>query len=181
MRIVGGTLKGRLLKAPPSSEVRPTADRVRQSIFNILESHGITYEDRAVLDVFAGSGALGLEALSRGCPEGTFLDKSDISIKTLLSNVNSLKVDSRVKILKRDVFQISESSQPFGLVFLDPPYEKNLLSPCLFHLKENGWIGKGSWLVMEMGGKEPFSPSPFYDIWQDRLYGTARVVFAEVV
>ena len=146
MRITGGTLRGRNLAAPSDMEVRPTSDKVRQAIFNILLHNdfgtGFTLERARVADLFAGTGALGLEALSHGARFCLFVDDSAESRALIRTNVEAFGLTGVTKIWRRDATDMGPlaagAGGPFDLVFLDPPYRKNLLAPALASLREGG-------------------------------------------
>ena len=123
MRVVAGELRGRLINAPPGGETRPTSDRVREAVFNSLFSHGLI-TDTTVLDLFAGSGALGIEALSRGAQRVTFVERSRIARSVLQANLTSLGVSDRSSVISGDGLEFAaESAERFDLALLDPPYE----------------------------------------------------------
>src|SRR5947199_6926598 len=145
MRVVGGRLKGRNLVSPSSREIRPTADRLRESLFNILiHAYGDPIDGARVVDLFAGTGALGIEAISRGAKFCLFVDDSAESRALIRRNVEALQLTGATKIWRCDATQLGPmppgSGGPFDLVFLDPPYRKNLTAPALQSLFEGGWL-----------------------------------------
>src|SRR5882757_6804581 len=152
MRIVGGRLGGRTLAAPKSQNIRPTSDRVRESLFNIL-AHG--YDDpisgARVLDLFAGTGALGLEAVSRGAAFGLFIDDGTEARALLRQNVEALGLGGVTRIFRRDATKLGAAHpvEPFSLVFLDPPYRKGLAEPALVSLAAGGWLTPDALVVVE--------------------------------
>src|ERR1700761_622677 len=162
MRITAGTFRGRNLAAPRDRRVRPTSDRARQAIFNILEHRdfdiGFTLENIAVADLFAGTGALGIEALSRGARFCLFVDDDADSRALQRENVEALGLTGVTKIWRRDATDLGPlgtgSGGPFDLVFLDPPYHKNLIPPALKSLKDGGWLAKKALGVAESDAKE---------------------------
>ena len=188
MRIVGGRLRGRALAAPlqkskDGREMRPTADRVRESVFNIL-AHGIDdfdFEDTTVIDVFAGTGALGLEAMSRGCGHGVFIDNDARALACVRKNAGPLGLGRDVTMLKLDAARLATppraAKTPAALAFLDPPYEQGLLSPALLGLKDKGWLAEGAVVVYEVAAKEEFDAPKGFEAVDERTYGAARVVF----
>lgn len=186
MRIVGGTLKGRALKAPKGGDVRPTADRVRESIFNILINGkpACDVTDVQVLDVFAGTGALGLEAVSRGAASALFLDNSGPSLAVVTDNAAALGVVRQCRTLKLDAARLGSPprllSQPAALAFLDPPYGKGLALPALLGLARHGWLAPGAVVVVETESSAPFEPPPGYAALDARTYGAALVTFLTV-
>ena len=144
MRIVGGTLRGRALAAPADAAIRPTSDRVRESVFNIL-SHGIpgfAIEGTRVLDLFAGTGALGLEALSRGAAHCLFVEEGAEARALIRRNVEAFSLTGVSKIFRRDATSLGPagSQAPFGLAFLDPPYGKGLAERALDSAAAGGWL-----------------------------------------
>jgi len=185
MRIVAGTYKGRRLEAPAGRDVRPTSDRVREALFNIL-SHGLDaeLEDAAVLDVFAGTGAMGLEALSRGARRATFLDNDPIAIRFVQRNAGAVGAARDVTVVKLDVTMLAApplvTEAPCAFAFLDPPYGSGLAAPALEGLLRRMWIGTGTVCTVEVGSKEAFAPPPGFNVLDERRYGAARVVFLTV-
>ncbi len=155
MRIVAGIHKGRALASPKSNDIRPTTDRVREAMFNIL-SHsieGFTFAQARVLDLFAGTGALGLEALSRGAKFIQFIEQDATARGLIRSNAETLGATGQIKIWRRDATNLSklESIPPFNLVFLDPPYGKGLGDKALVELLNGGWLQEGAVVVLEEG------------------------------
>ena len=153
MRIVAGIHKGRTLATPKSNDIRPTTDRVREAMFNIL-SHsieGFVFTDARVLDLFAGTGALGLEALSRGAKFIQFIEQEATARGLIRTNAETLGATGQVKIWRRDATNLSklEGIPPFDLVFLDPPYGKGLADKALDGLVEGGWLEEGAVVVLE--------------------------------
>lgn len=178
MRIVGGKHRGRRLTPPADRRVRPTVDRVREAIFNILTQGSSTLPpDTQVLDAFAGSGALGLEALSRGAGHVTFLDTDRESIALVKTNVRDLLEQEQVTVLMRDATHPGPADQACDLIFLDPPYGKGLAPVALRALSENGWIGPDAGIVVELGKKEPLDLPDGFSLEDERTYGDTRIVF----
>ena len=183
MRIVGGRFRGRDLKGPSGKDLRPTSDRVRESVFNVL-AHGIDgfdFDGVTVVDVFAGTGALGLEALSRGCGHGVFID-SDPSAQALTrKNAGSLGLGRAVTLLKLDASRLPPppriAQTPAALVFLDPPYDQGLAAPALKGLVNKGWIGEGAICLVEVAAKEEFEAPREFELLDERAYGAAKAVF----
>ena len=178
MRIVGGRHRGRAIAAPPGRKIRPTADRVRESVFNIL-SHGLGREASAidgarVLDGFAGTGAMGIEALSRGAVHATFMD---IDIAPCRANIEALGEAVRCEIVSADCLNPPPAAAPATLVFIDPPYGKDRAVAALLALDEAGWIATGALCVVETGAREEIAPTPEFSRLDDRLLGSARIRF----
>lgn len=183
MRIVAGVHRGRPLKGVTTGEVRPTSDRARESIFNIL-AHGraaVDLEGAVVVDVFAGSGALGLEALSRGARRAVFIDGADAAVAAIRANAGRLGEWKKTTVLKLDATRLPPpplaAEAPAALAFLDPPYGSGLAPAALAGLARQGWIGKGSVAVVEVGKREPLPPPAGFRPVEERTYGAARVVF----
>ena len=182
MRIIAGTHRGRRLRAPAGG-VRPTADRVREAVFNILV-HGVAgaaIAAAAVLDVFAGSGALGLEALSRGAAHATFMDDDGAALACVRANAKALGVAANSTLLDADATRPPPpplaALAPCSLVFLDPPYGSGRAAPALAALAGKGWIAGGAVCVAEVAGREDFAAPAGFEILDERAYGAARVVF----
>ena len=182
MRIVGGRLRGSALRAPAGPDVRPTADRVRESVFNVL-AHGIRLdlEGTTVIDVFAGSGALGLEAMSRGAAHGVFIDDSNAALGAIRKNAGPLGLGRRIILLRLDARRLPPpplaARTPAGLVFLDPPYDSGLVPAALGGLLAKGWLADDAVCVAEVAAKEPLDPPKGFRAIDERAYGRARVVF----
>ncbi|CAN5449115.1 16S rRNA (guanine(966)-N(2))-methyltransferase RsmD [soil metagenome] len=181
MRIVGGTLKGHSLAGPTGQGTRPTSDRVRESIFNILAHGGarIGIEGCRVLDVFAGTGAMGFEALSRGARFCHFIDDDTAARGVIRRNADALGVIGQCKIWRRDATRLGPCAPlpPFDLVFADPPYGKGLGSKALASLVSGGWFAPGAILVVEEAKGAALALPPGVDIVDQRDYGDTQVVF----
>ena len=177
MRIVAGALRGKALVAPPGQTTRPTADRVRQALFDILMhaewSGRERLEDARVLDVFAGTGAMGLEALSRGAGSVCFVEQDAAALKALRTNVAACRVADRSEIAAIDVLRIGPGAAA-SLVFLDPPYGQDLVPLALARLRNAGRIAPGALIIAETGRDEAWRPdAPVLD---ERLHGAARML-----
>ncbi|MDB5491350.1 MAG: rRNA ((966)-N(2))-methyltransferase RsmD [Micavibrio sp.] len=159
MRITAGEFRGRILQVPKGDAIRPTSDRTRQAIFNIIfsgnwleDGEEFDLEGAAVLDVFCGTGALGLEAISRGAESCTFIDKDRTSIECAKANAEMLKLGSRASFILREAAKIGPKPvalQPARMVFVDPPYRKDLVPPALLALSDGGWIETGAVVIVE--------------------------------
>ena len=152
MRIVGGRLRGRALAAPKSQAIRPTADRLREALFNILtHAYGDPIAGARVLDLFAGTGALGLEAISRGAAFALFVDDGAEARALLRQNVEALGVAAITRIFRRDATKLGPAHplEPFSLVFLDPPYGKGLAEKALVSANDGGWLTDDAIIVVE--------------------------------
>jgi 16S rRNA (guanine966-N2)-methyltransferase len=185
MRIVAGTWRGRALQAPPGDTTRPTADRVRQALFDML-LHAPwggrdAIEGAHVLDVFAGTGAFGLEALSRGAAFATFIEQDRAALAALRANIATLRAADRTAVLASDALATRAlpaaglpppGGAPCALVFLDPPYGADLVPRALAHLTAGGWIAPGALIVAETARDEP----PLHaDLLAERVHGPARI------
>jgi len=181
MRIVSGTHRGRALVAPKGHSTRPTADRTRQAVFNMLEhapwSPGL--RERRVLDLFAGSGALGLEALSRGARSCVSVDLDEDARATIGRNALALGLADRVTVRRADATRLGPRPDPapFDLVFLDAPYGMGMTAPALAGLARHGWLAPEAIIVVERGAGEASLTAPGYAILDSRDWGAARVHF----
>jgi 16S rRNA (guanine966-N2)-methyltransferase len=182
MRIIGGRHRGRKLIAPAGQETRPTSDRAREALFNILDHSGLGSDGRSpligarVLDGFAGSGALGLEALSRGADHAVFMENAAPAIKAVRANVAALGEEARVTILTGDPGNPPIASQPCEILLLDPPYGSSLGAPALTALRERGWIAPGAVCSVEVAAKEQFAPPADFTVIEERRYGRAKII-----
>lgn len=181
MRIVGGKFRGRALATPAHDGVRPTSDRVRESVFNIL-LHGIDGFDIAgirVIDLFAGTGALGLEALSRGAAYGLFVEESAESRGLIRQNVEAFGLTGNSRLFRRDATDLGPAApmQPFALAFLDPPYGKGLGELAIASLRDGEWLSPGAIVVWEERASSTLSwPQGFTEI-DRRTWGDTQVAF----
>src|SRR6266852_2822220 len=180
MRIVGGRLGGRTLAAPKSQNVRPTSDRLRESLFNIL-AHG--YDDAIagarVLDLFAGTGALGLEAVSRGAAFALFIDDGTEARALIRQNVEALGLGGITRIFRRDATRLGavHPNEPFALVFLDPPYRKGLAEASLVALRDGGWLAPDALVIVEEAADSGFAaPEGCIEV-ELRGYGDTEFTF----
>jgi 16S rRNA (guanine966-N2)-methyltransferase len=168
MRVVGGDLRGRSLAAPKSQAIRPTTDRLRESLFNILaHAYGDPIGGARVLDLFAGTGALGIEALSRGAAFALFVDDGAEARALLRENVATLGLGGTTRIFRRDATKLGPAHpiEPFSLVFLDPPYGKGLGEKALASARDGGWLTQDAMIVVEEAKKSAFAaPDGFGEI-----------------
>jgi 16S rRNA (guanine966-N2)-methyltransferase len=178
MRIIAGKFRSRQLLSPPSTITRPTADRARESIFNIINNlGGCKIEDATVLDAFAGSGALGLEALSRGAAHVTFLEKNLQAINILKENIASLDISSQCSVIQGDATRPPKAPHPMKLMFLDPPYDQTIEEPCLMGLQHQGWINSETLIVLETSTKRALNLPTKAALIDQRRYGAALISF----
>jgi 16S rRNA (guanine966-N2)-methyltransferase len=180
MRIVGGRLGGRTLAGPKSQAIRPTGDRLRESLFNILaHGHGDPVTGARVLDLFAGTGALGLEAMSRGARFALFIDDGAEARALMRQNVEALGLGGVTRIFRRDATKLGAAHpvEPFSLAFLDPPYRHGLAEPALASLRTGGWLTADALVVVEEAADAAFqTPDGFAEI-DRRRYDDTEIVF----
>ena len=181
MRIVAGKHRGRRIAAPPGDTVRPTSERAREALFNIL-AHGRfapaqIFEEARVLDVFAGTGAFGLEALSRGARFATFIEKERHARDVLAANIKVLGETNRTRLLAVDATAPPRADGPYDLVFLDPPYRSGLAEPALEALSRAGWLAPEALVIVELAAREDFQPPQGFVSLEERRYGAGRLVF----
>ena len=187
MRIVAGSLKGRAIVAPEGQGTRPTSDRARQAVFNVLE-HAAWAEPLAgmrVMDLYAGSGALGLEAISRGAAFALFIETDDEARGAIRENADACGVVGRTRVHRRSATDLGSrpgsDGEAFDLAFLDPPYRKGFGEQTLSGLLQGGWLRPGALVVFERGSDEPEIDTPGYERLDARDYGAARVLFLRVL
>lgn len=182
MRIVGGTFRGRALASPKHQGLRPTSDRVRESLFNILE-HGVpdfSLDGTRVIDLFAGTGALGLEALSRGAEYCLFVEDQAGARALIRTNVEAMQLTGKSRIYRRDATNLGAAGtmSAFGLAFLDPPYGKQLGEKALEALAAGGWLKQRAVVVLEEhAGTAVHIPDTFVEL-DRRTYGDTQVILA---
>lgn len=180
MRIVGGTYRGRTLVVPEGTNVRPTTDRVREALFNILEHGSISLEGARVLDMFSGSGALGLEALSRGAQAVLFVEEDADARGAIRTNIETLGATGATRVFRRDATNLGaipkNQTDLYNLVFLDPPYNKGLGPKALASARDGGWLAPGATIVFECGADENPDVSGF-TLEDSRRYGDTKVLF----
>ncbi len=156
MRIIAGEFRGRHLLGPKDKTIRPTTDRLRESIFNALTSQLGTFEGLQVADIFAGTGAFALESLSRGASGAILVEKHFESLKLLRQNIALLGVEKKVEIITADARNLPRRGGGFDLIFMDPPYGRNLARPALDSLLASGWVVPATLVVVERAGKDIF-------------------------
>jgi 16S rRNA (guanine966-N2)-methyltransferase len=180
MRIVGGRLRGRALAAPKSQAIRPTADRLREALFNILvHAYGDPVTGARVLDLFAGTGALGLEALSRGAAFALFIDDAAEARALLRENVAALGLGGVTRVFRRDACKLGPAHpiEPFSLAFLDPPYGRGLAEATLASARAGGWLAPAALIVVEEAADAAFAaPEGFDELERRRYDDTALIV-----
>ena len=187
MRVVGGVYRGLQLKSPAGRDVRPTSARAREAIFNVL-IHGLpewkgSIDGAIVLDLFCGTGALGIEALSRGAAHVTFIERDEATMDIAKANA-LVEPDSirRTKFLRLNATALPpfNGKSPGDIAFLDPPYGKNLAIPALIGLRTHNWLSQGALVVLETGKDSGFYSPPEYSIIDVRTYGITKIFFLMV-
>ncbi|MBW2738057.1 MAG: 16S rRNA (guanine(966)-N(2))-methyltransferase RsmD [Deltaproteobacteria bacterium] len=179
MRIIGGALRGKKLYTIPGILIRPTADRLRESIFNIL---AYLVKEAVVLDLFAGTGALGIEALSRGADSAVFIDNNKKALSVVKRNIQSCAVDSRSQIIRWNIVKnlncIKSMGSKFDLVFMDPPYNNGLIKSTLINLYDSGSLGKDVCIIVEHTPFEPvLEDCKQFELRDQRKYGKTLISF----
>ena len=180
MRIVGGEFRGRVLAAPKSNAIRPTTDRTRESLFNILaHAHPGVLDATRILDLFAGTGAVGIEALSRGAKSALFVENSVEGRSLLWENIDALGLHGRARILRRDATQLgpASNSEPFQLVFADPPYGKGLGEKALFAAHAGGWLAPDAIAILEERADAEVMGDPVFRFSEERSFGDTKMYF----
>ncbi|NQE65267.1 16S rRNA (guanine(966)-N(2))-methyltransferase RsmD [Caulobacter sp. RHG1] len=183
MRIVSGQYRGKAIATPPGGVTRPTSDRARQAVFNILEHAAWAPElhGARVVDLFAGSGALGLEALSRGAAYCLFVETDDAARGAIRENIDAMHLFGVTRVHRRDATDLgpipASAGAPFDIAFLDPPYAKGLGEKAVAELKAGGWLNSGAILMFERGRGETDPALDGFELIDTRDYGAARVLF----
>ncbi len=180
MRIVGGKFSGRRIIAPKGNVARPTTDRTRESLFNILSARDdFSFENTRVIDLFAGSGALGLEALSRGADWCLFVESDAGARGAIRDNIETLDLFGATRIHRRSAAALGAKpagdGDPFGLAFLDPPYDRGLCAPAMEILDQGGWLIPGAFIVVEQAKDEPPAAAQRFKEIDRRHFGAAQI------
>lgn len=174
MRIITGEWRGRKLTAPKGDSTRPTADRTRETLFSMLTSRLGTFEGLSVLDLFAGSGALGLEALSRGAAHCLFVEQEADAVKAIRSNIEALDARSRAQVQQGSVMRLGPAKVPHDLILLDPPYETGAGQVALDRMARLGWIGPATWVALETRKNEDIAVKGL-QTEAERVVGKAKI------
>jgi 16S rRNA (guanine966-N2)-methyltransferase len=181
MRIIAGRHRGRALEAPEGLAVRPTADRARQAVFDMLahgpETAGKLLAGAKVLDAFAGAGAMGIEALSRGAERAWFLEKDQASIACIRANLDRIGETARAKVIRADALAPPAADTPATLAFLDPPYGQQLCAKALSALAAKDWFAADAVIVVEHAEDDPVEPPLDFRPFDARRYGRAHFLF----
>ena len=187
MRIIGGKYKGLKLIPPDGSKIRPTSDRLKESLFSIITSnkYKININNCNVLDICSGTGSLGIEAFSRGAISVYFIDKDHRSINLIYKNISKLKIDNKfedkIKIIRDEATKaLKNLSKIFQIVLIDPPYNTNIIEKCLFKLKELNLINKDSYIFAESSKAEDFNYDG-YQILDIKLYGNSKLTILRLL
>jgi 16S rRNA (guanine966-N2)-methyltransferase len=175
MRIIAGEWRGRPLVAPSGLATRPTSDRAREGLFSMLASRIGSFEGLAVADLFAGSGALGLEALSRGAARCLFVDKDPAALAAVKRNVATLGAAGRAEIRAQAAEHAPPPPAPCDLVLMDPPYRSGRAAQAIAHIANERWLGPGAWLSVELAGEEIALPDGL-SLEAERRFGKATVL-----
>jgi 16S rRNA (guanine966-N2)-methyltransferase len=184
MRVIGGTLRSKKLCSIKGLKTRPTSGRLREAIFNILS---FCFHEAVVLDLFAGTGALGIEALSRGAAKAVFIDHSIDALTVIRKNIIACSLENQADIVRCDIVRglgcLGSRPAAFDLVFMDPPYDSGMVGPTLCNLRLSGTLGKASLVVVEHSEKEPIriEDSPEFEMSDQRRYGKTLVSFLNYV
>ena len=186
MRIISGIFRGRVLKTIQGPGYRPAMSRVREALFSMLESRGVVWADSIALDLFAGSGSLAFECLSRGAKETLLVENSAQAVKNLEQNIKSLGLDNgQCQIRHEDVLKVlaKRSLKTYDIVFIDPPYGKNLLIPTLNALLRQTWVGESSIITAEVEANLKFDSTSAHaqlEVLTERNFGQTRVILWQV-
>ncbi|MBM3648401.1 MAG: 16S rRNA (guanine(966)-N(2))-methyltransferase RsmD [Alphaproteobacteria bacterium] len=181
LRIIGGKHRGRAIAAPHGQATRPTASRTREALFNILAHASWRLDgtsplvEARVLDAFAGSGALGLEALSRGAAHATFFDTDSATVRLIGENVAKLGETKAAKVVRADALRPPPGREPCDLVFLDPPYRSGQAADALAALARAGWVAPGAVITVELAHNEDMVPPAGFEAIDERRYGAAKI------
>lgn len=174
MRVISGTARGRKLVSPEGNQVRPTLDRVKEAVFNML---AFSVQDVSVLDLFAGSGGLGVEALSRGAARAVFVDASEASLRVVRENLALTRLEEKAACVCSDFLTyLSGQRESFDLIFLDPPYAGGYLEPALLKIREKRLLAQNGLVVCELDSAENPDCPEGYVLIRNKKYGKARIL-----
>jgi 16S rRNA (guanine966-N2)-methyltransferase len=176
MRVIAGQFRGRRLLSPQGDVIRPTSDRAREALFDILEHGEPPLRGGCFLDLFCGTGAVGIEACSRGAALVLLIENDPEALRLAKANLARIGTPPHVRLMAGDAARLGPAPQRFDLVFLDPPYRSGLALPALSGLR-GGWLAPGARIVVELAAKEPLDLPVGFEVEQERRYGAARFVF----
>lgn len=174
MRIIAGDWRGRKIVAPRGDLTRPTSDRTRETLFSMLASRLGSFDDISVVDLFAGSGALGLEALSRGAASCLFVEQESEAVKAIRANIDTFDARTRTQVQQGSVMALAPAKVPHDLILLDPPYETGAGQVALDRMARLGWIGSASWIALETRKDEDIAVKAL-EIESERVVGKAKL------
>jgi 16S rRNA (guanine966-N2)-methyltransferase len=177
MRIIAGNFRGRRLLAPQGQAIRPTGERAREALFDILEHGTPSLRGARFLDLFCGTGAIGLEAHSRGAAEVLLVEHDRAGLKVAQANIARLGSPASVRLLARDAGRLGPAPHPFDLIFLDPPYRSGLAGATLEALSRGGWLAADARIIAELGATEDLDLPAGYTLERERRYGSAKFLF----
>ena len=182
MRIISGEYRGRVLKTTSAPGYRPATSKVRQAVFSMLESRGVYWPESRVLDLFAGSGSLAFEALSRGAEQTWFVEMNKTAAKLITENAEKIGIPShRYRVIADDLFKVisRRAAEPFDVIFIDPPYGKNFLTPAMKAVLRNGWLAEGGIICAEVEAKLALPPEADHselELIANKAYGQTRIL-----
>ena len=177
MRIIAGEFRGRRLSSPAGRDVRPTSDRAREALFSILEHGQPPVRGARFLDLFCGTGAVGLEALSRGAAEVLLVESEADALKVARTNLERLGAPENIRLLREDATRLGPAPAAFDVVFLDPPYRSGLAAPALECLIRGDWLAAEARVIVELAADDALQLPDGYELEQERRYGAARFLF----
>jgi 16S rRNA (guanine966-N2)-methyltransferase len=177
MRIIAGAFRGRRLLAPKDQAIRPTGERAREALFDILEHGEPPVRGARFLDLFCGTGAIGLEACSRAAAEVVLVEHDRAALELTEANIARLGAPANVRLLARDAGRLGVAPHPFDLIFLDPPYRSGLAGAALEALWRGGWVAANARIVVELGASERLDPPAPYALERERRYGSTKFLF----
>jgi 16S rRNA (guanine966-N2)-methyltransferase len=183
MRIIGGRFRGRALQSPTDNDIRPTSDRLRETIFNILaHAYNDPVTDAAVIDLCAGTGAMGLEALSRGAHKALFVEITGKARALIRANIDALGLGGVTQIFRRDARKLGQAlpGERFSVAFLDPPYGKGFAEPALMALRDGGWLLPQALVILEETADAELIVPDSYRVLETRVYGDKKIAILSV-
>jgi 16S rRNA (guanine966-N2)-methyltransferase len=177
VRIIAGAFRGRRLRTPKGEAIRPTSDRAREALFNILEHGAPPVRGARFLDLFCGTGAVGLEAHSRGADEVLLVENDRAALQLAQANLADIGAPASVRLLARDATRLGPAPHPFDLVFLDPPYRSGLAGAALEGLLRDGWLGAETRVILELAATDELELPRGYTLERERRYGRVKFLF----